>query len=260
MKKILFLLLFTVASYGQAVFDEGIQVTNNQSTTATKVNVQESDGAINWQFIKDFQNNKPYFSTGLLKNGLLALNADNTKFDLSAGIGVYSDFSDPENVTSKVFNFPAFSAVVSPYIATSNITYVAVNYNGGSPVLVMQASQFSNAQIRDLVVVGAVVHSNFTTINVINNISSPSNDVGNSVADLFNFLGARNQEGNVYSANGANLQLNKSAGVILKYGANFHVNSKNPHNVTLPEQLSLTFRYRLQGGFEGTDRINVDVV
>lgn len=263
MKKILFLLLSTIAMHGQVPADatqlENIQITNNvQDLTADKVNVQSANGVLNWQLISDFQNNKPYFSTGLLKNGLLTINADNTKFNLSAGIGVYSDFSDPENVTSKVFNFPAFNAVSSPYLATSNITYVAVNYNGGSPVLVMQASKFSNTQLRDLVVVGAVVHSNFTTINTINNISSPSNDVGNSVADLFNFLGAKNQEGNVYSANGANLQLNKSAGVMFKYGANFHVDLKNPHNVFLPEQLSLTFRYRLRGGFEGTDRINID--
>ena len=47
MKKILFLLLFTITSYGQAVFDEGIQITNTESTTATKVNVQETDGTIN---------------------------------------------------------------------------------------------------------------------------------------------------------------------------------------------------------------------
>ena len=49
MKKILLLLLFTVASYGQAVFDEGIQITGNaNSATATKVNAQETDGTINY--------------------------------------------------------------------------------------------------------------------------------------------------------------------------------------------------------------------
>ena len=49
MKKILLLLLFTIASYGQAVFDEGIQITGNaNSATATKVNVQETDGTINY--------------------------------------------------------------------------------------------------------------------------------------------------------------------------------------------------------------------
>ena len=48
MKKILLLLLFTIASYGQAVFDEGIKITGNaNSATATKVNVQETDGTIN---------------------------------------------------------------------------------------------------------------------------------------------------------------------------------------------------------------------
>ena len=52
MKKILFLLLFTIASYGQAVFDEGIQLTNTESTTAAKVNVQEANGKVNTQTIK----------------------------------------------------------------------------------------------------------------------------------------------------------------------------------------------------------------
>ena len=52
MKKILFLLLSTVAMYGQVPADatplENIQITNNtQSTTATKVNVQENNGTIN---------------------------------------------------------------------------------------------------------------------------------------------------------------------------------------------------------------------
>ena len=52
MKKILFLLLLSVAMYGQVPADatplENIQITNNtQSTTATKVNVQENDGTIN---------------------------------------------------------------------------------------------------------------------------------------------------------------------------------------------------------------------
>jgi len=52
MKKILFLLLFTIASYGQAVFDEGIQITGNaNSATATKVNVQEANGEVNTQTI-----------------------------------------------------------------------------------------------------------------------------------------------------------------------------------------------------------------
>ena len=52
MKKILLLLLFTVASYGQAVFDEGIQITGNaNSGTATKVNVQEANGKVNTQTI-----------------------------------------------------------------------------------------------------------------------------------------------------------------------------------------------------------------
>ena len=40
--------MFTIASYGQALFDEGIQIKNNATdNSATKVNVQSTDGTIN---------------------------------------------------------------------------------------------------------------------------------------------------------------------------------------------------------------------
>ena len=64
MKKILFLLLFTIASYGQAVFDEGIQLTNTESTTATKVNVQEANGKVNTKTINTAFNKNFGLNTG----------------------------------------------------------------------------------------------------------------------------------------------------------------------------------------------------
>ena len=64
MKKILLLLLFTIASYGQAVFDEGIQITNTESTTATKVNVQEANGKVNTKTINTAFNKNFGLNTG----------------------------------------------------------------------------------------------------------------------------------------------------------------------------------------------------
>ena len=49
MKKIIFLLLISVASYGQAVFDEGIQLSGNGPTISTsKILSQDSNGYVNY--------------------------------------------------------------------------------------------------------------------------------------------------------------------------------------------------------------------
>ena len=79
MKKILLLLLFTVASYGQAVFDEGIQITGNaNSVTATKVNVQETDGKVNTKTINTAFNKNFGLNTGDVVGATTLLNQYST--------------------------------------------------------------------------------------------------------------------------------------------------------------------------------------
>jgi len=257
MKKILLylLLLCSISTFAQAEFPEGIQVTNVQDNTALKVNVQNATGVINWKYLTDFQKEKAILSTGLIKNGLISANGDPTKFNITAGIGIISNFDDPENPTSTLVNFTAFTGITPTYLLTGTITYVAIN---DVAAVVMQATPFTPEQRRSLIVLGAVIHSNLTTINVINNISAPTNASTNQLHDFIEAVGALNLTGNKYTANGANLQLNKSAGLIFKLGSNFANDWKNPHELSQTAGTSLTFRYRTQNGTEGSDRINLD--
>lgn len=257
MKKILLylLLLCSISTFAQAEFPEGIQVTNVQDNTALKVNVQNATGVINWKYLTDFQKEKAVLSTGLIKNGLISANGDPTKINITAGIGIISNFDDPENPTSTIVNFPAFTGITPTYLLTGTITYVAIN---NAAAVVMQATPFTPEQRRSLIVLGAVVHSNLTTINVINNISAPTNASTNQLHDFIEAVGALNLTGNKYTANGANLQLNKSAGLIFKLGSNFANDWKKPHELAQTAGTSLTFRYRTQNGTEGSDRINLD--
>lgn len=233
--------------------------TNSVSTSTTKINTQESDGQINYidavnlpipTSVLNVIKQKADLSTGLIKNGLISINADPTKFNVSAGIGIISNFDDPENPVSTVINFPAFTGITPTYLTTGNITYIAVN---STPAIVMQATPFTPIQRRDLIVLGAVIHSNLTNINVVNNISAPSNAIGNQLHDFIEAVGALNITGNKYSANGANLSLNKSAGSIFKFGVNFATDWKNPHQISQSSGTALTFRYRTQNGTEGSD-------
>jgi len=266
MKKILFLLLLiTSVSYGQTTLANKLKITGNTLSTSTlKINTQETDGQINYIPASSLPIStvnalelakKQFLSTGLLKNGAITINGDPTKFNITAGIGIISNFDDPENPISTIINFPAFTGVTPTYLTTGNITYIAIN---STPAVVMQATPFTAIQRRDLIELGVVVHSNLTTINVINNLSSPTEAGTNQLHDLFDFIGALNLSGNVYSANGANLQLNKSAGIIGKRGVNFVNNWKDPHRLAQSAETALTFRYRTQNGTEGSDRVNLD--
>jgi len=262
MKKILFLLLCTVSMYGQVStgqeqeFDYGIKNNSTQTvTTPTYLGTVGADGTYGKILLADLQGKKSFLSTGLIKNGLISTNVDPTKFNITAGIGIISNFDDPENPTSTLVNFPAFTGITPTYLLTGTITYVAIN---STPAVVMQATPFTPEQRRSLIILGAVIHSNLTNINVVNNISAPSNSSTNQLHDFIEAVGALNLTGNKYTANGANLQLNKSAGTIFKMGINFANDWKNPHSLAQTAGTSLTFRYRTQNGTEGSDRINLD--
>jgi len=196
----------------------------------------------------DELNKKQLLSTGLIKNGLITINSDPTKYNITAGIGIISNFDDPENPTSTIVSFPAFTGITPTYLTTGNITYIAIN---SSSAIVMQAIPFTNTQRRDLIILGAVIHSDLTTINLVNNISAPTNAGTNQLHDLMEAIGALNVDGNKITANGANLSINKSAGDIFKLGVNFANNWKDPNKLNIPSQTLAVFRYRTQNGTEG---------
>lgn len=195
-------------------------------------------------------------STGLRSGGVITINADPTKFDVSAISAVFVTQASP--AATPVLSYVttgAFTAVAVTNIGTQLITYIALGSDG-------QLYQFANPltpqQRRDYVELGAVVHSNLTTINAVNPIVQSGLQSVAQLHDLMNFLGPLNLTGNKYTANGANLNLNVSAGTVFKFGCNFQTDHKDPHRVSLSAGTAITFRYRTQLGAEGSDVTAID--
>jgi hypothetical protein len=258
---LLLFILFSFSIYGQnnpTRFPYGVQITGGQPIITTPVYLTTTDNTglqgKNLTVLTDIMN-KSYLSTGLKKNGIITINVDPTKYNISAGIGVRSNFNDPENPTSRIITFSGITGKVPAYLNTGNITYIAIEEIGTSGIgqIFEQSTPFTSSQRRDLIILGAVIHSNLATINVVNNISAPTNADTNQLHDLMEAVGALNISGNKYSANGANLSLNKSAGSIFKFGINFATDWKKPHEMSQVAGTSLTFRYRTQNGTEGSD-------
>jgi len=197
---------------------------------------------------------KQSVNTGFVEGLELSINADPTKFNIAEGYYITTDYTDVLNPIASIKYFPGINGVTPQYLATSNISYVALDINAN---VVQTSSPFTNTNRRNLTLVGAAIHSNNININVVNEIKAPILGDTNQLHDFIRAIGTLNLFGNIYSPNGANLSLNKSAGEVFGLGINPH-NINDPHILVIPEQTALTFRYRLREGTEYADRTTIN--
>lgn len=195
-------------------------------------------------------------STGVLAGGALTINAgNNTRFDMSAAVLGFVDYTNPAAPVRTILTVGPLTAQTVPGIGSALATYVGINAAG---TVVQQATPFTNTQRRTIAFLGALIHSNMTNLNATNSIVATIRSGISQLHDLMSALGPLNIDGNVFSPNGANLQLDRSAGRIFKFGSNFQASVNDPHVVGLSAATALTFRYRLSTGAEFADRTTID--
>lgn len=181
MKKILFLLLCTVASYGQAVFDEGIQITGGQPTVTTTPHLTTTEA--NGVQAKITPENLPVSTA--------TTNAIDLKTTLSAGafsgFEVTNNGDGTINVGSGIAYLRATNDQYAPLIkypiaAYNNIplvdnmnNYILVSYNGGSPALVLNTTGSGiDTQTNSIAVAAARVGTTVHYVNLTGSNSDPN--------------------------------------------------------------------------------------
>lgn len=195
-------------------------------------------------------------STGVLSTAGLAINGgDNTKFDIGLTLLGMTDYTaNPLQPVRTPRVFPATTA-----ITVANLAVVAtwVGIDVGTGAVVQQNSKFTSTQLRTIAQLGAVI-SNGTNLIAVNNLPSWMRAGINQLGDLLDAIGPMNLSGNVIGPNGVNLNLNKSAGVEFKQGANATTNPLDPHKLTLGALTAFTFQYRLSDGTIFANTTTVD--
>lgn len=193
---------------------------------------------------------KQNLPTGFVAGLTLSIHpTDNTKAIIAPGGYIITDFSDVFNVTAVPIQVTSPIEFTPAFLNTSPSTYVALDINMN---IVSSASPFDNDDRRTLCLIGNVVHSNNVNINIVNEIKAPILAPTNQLHDLIKAVGFLNLEGNQFSANGANLSLNKTAGKIWGLGINGG-DYLDPHRLTLGGLTAATFRYRLSNSLEFSD-------
>jgi len=220
---------------------DGISISGNSATDT--VTIENTD----------FDKLTSVMGTGLLNGGVLSINVDPTKFDISAGNGyVVDNHTDPDNPVRTHVVWSAFTAQTVTNIATASFTNIAINSAGA---IVQQTASFSIDDSRDYIILGRLVHANLSTITVASPFPRVIFNASMDADDFSNIVGVVIGSGNVISANGANLNLNKSSGTSYRNGSNYYTSKKNP-NITADAALvapSFSYSYRNgSGGFTQT--------
>lgn len=194
--------------------------------------------------------------TGLRNGGVLSVGAPNTTFSVSDGTGYVIDSTTvPGTPTITSVNWSGQTNIPVTNIATQLITFVSINAAGA---VVQQTNRWTPDQYRTHIVLGVVVHVDQATVDTVNNEQHTALDATGQISDILDGLGFFNKQGNVFTASGANLQIDKSAGVMVAQGANWPTDPLNPHQLTLPALTGATFQYRFQDGTNGATGTSID--
>jgi hypothetical protein len=196
-------------------------------------------------------------STGLSTGGILSVNVDPTKFDLTAGTGTVVDYAtDPTNPTITSVTWGAFTAQSVTGLAIQDATYILINSAGA----ILQQSNYPDAsQRRANIFVGRLGHSNHTSVQFATSFPDLVQSPTSQLYDFMDALGSFNINGNELSDNGANFQFQKSAGNVFFRSFNYPTNDQQPHTSLVASATPATFFYRTQTALNSTPMISVDV-
>ena len=109
-------------------------------------------------------------STGLLTGGVVTINADPTKFDVTAGSGIIMDWSNPASPQAIPVSWDAFSAQTIPDF-TKPFTTVEIDSTGS----LVKVSDFSTdntpARRRQKIILNALFHPDGASISSVITVS-----------------------------------------------------------------------------------------
>ncbi len=200
--------------------------------------------------------------TGLISGGVLTVNGTPgvaTDFQITEGTSAYADYSiDPLNPTLEVLSWE--TQVVDPLLtAIRPQVWVGINRVSYGVGEIICATSFTDIQKRTVAIIGRVYGGGTSAVYGVLQYSNPAYGVQLAVEDLSYALGTVNKSGNAYSANGANLKLNITAGVAFRWGAGYDSSPVSPHIITTTGEIAIsTYYYHVLNDHLTRVKTNID--
>lgn len=241
-------------SWGGTFYQKGLYYSDGSSWIYTETPYNATlatvdTGTNDDQFVTSYtlKNTKRWdiHTSGLTSGGVVTINADPAKIDITAGTGTIVDYwTTPGTLVRYEVTWASQLAVVLTNIATSTLTYLGIDKTG---TLIQYNTEPTNTQRRDIILIAQIGHANLTTIGSINSFTSAFDSPQEGVRDILSELHLVNT-GNKIIANGANLKIDKSNGYLFGLGLNYNSDIRNPNKKNTPALVAASFRYRTQTG------------
>jgi hypothetical protein len=194
--------------------------------------------------------------SGLSQGGVMTINTDTAKFDVTAGFGyIVNGHTNPDLPIKTRVPFAGSTANVIPNIGTTKQTFVSIDINGA---LNLTPNPLTPTERRNFIRLGVLIHLDNTNIIFIDNQPTVNIEVGGQLQDLLEAFGFRSLSGNRIFPVAANLKIKKELGKLFKSGANFKNLTTQPHSFTSAAQDPITFKYRTQTGAEGSNITDIN--
>ena len=191
--------------------------------------------------------------TGILNGGELT-KANNTQFTIAAGDGIINDLnktagSDPHPEIKKI-NWS--QQTITVFNLDSNETnqlnaWIYVDVNG---VVQQQATAFTDAQKRSNIVIGSAIHTE-GVLKFVRTFPVTAYNSNSQLTEFANIFGPLKKSGHKVSANGANLSIDRAAGVAFALGRNYVADPENPSTVSDSAQAQSTIHRYYRDGSGG---------
>jgi hypothetical protein len=178
-------------------------------------------------------------STGYLSGGTITITSGQpAKFDMTAGTGiVVNNYTNPNSPTLTPVSWPARTAQTLTYLASADETALGIDSSGN---IVQHNSPFTEDEWADIIQIATIGHWSRTQIDYI--IMEPLRvyDVMRQLQGFLAALGPFAMGGNEYTANGANMKLNKSGGTTFYQGGG---SSLKPNTISSSSGTAVYFSY-----------------
>ncbi len=176
--------------------------------------------------------------TGVISGFTTTINADPTRFDITSGTAIVVDRSDP---TNPVVTFLDFSGVTAQLDTNLGDVFSHLYVDIDTGVVTTELNGIlSLADLYDRVHIGQLIHQGGNIVIVVDNVVVAH---GSSTSEIANLVFGGGEKlsltGSVITANGANLQVNLSAGLLRQFGTGFKGNPGNPNEYEAPDQNSI---------------------
>ena len=185
-------------------------------------------------------------STGIFEfSGLSISTPSGTTFNVGAVDGwIIDNVTEPANPAIKLIIYPGSTGNTALYVSSATETYILLT----SGLTITQQTTFPTPQQRrQNLYLGKFGHGNRQFL--INTFNEPDSSLSpvSQLRDMFTSVKLIN-DGVIASANGANLNINTSAGVIYGLGIGYITNKLNPNSLSVGGQSPATFQYRTSTG------------